>query len=61
MGKEKSETKHTGNILEDYHETKIVDKDGNVFTGRGSTAEESQKIASDKKDNDKASWRPGWL
>ena len=62
MAKDKSETKHIGGGLDgDHYETKIVDKDGSVFKGAGRTSEESQKIASDKKENDKPSWKPGWL
>lgn len=60
MGPGKSETKHVNDWDGDHYESKVIDKDGNVYKGEGRTSEEAQKSASDKKEDGTPSWKPGW-
>lgn len=61
MAKSSSETHRTSDEFGNkYYETRIVDRDGKVYDGKGTNSEQSQQRASDKKDDGKPTWQPGW-
>jgi len=62
MAEPKSETHKTADCFgNQYYETKVVDQNGNVYKGSDVNSEKSQEIASEKLDNEKPDWKPGWL
>jgi len=60
MTKPRSETKEISDFFGGHHhETRIVDKEGNVYDSAGITPEESQKRASEKYEKGEPTWKPG--